>query len=250
MSADNPTAPAPAPAPAPAAAPAPAGVPYLGSTISLISKSDIRYEGILSDINPTEATVSLTGGPFSCSMPLCLHLQCACVPALLTCAAACAPTVRSFGTEGRRTNGPQIPPSADVYDFIIFRGTDIKDLKVSAQPAPAQPAFQDPAIVSSGAKVGRGPVAAAPPAPRGGYGGRGGHGGYGGRSAGPSRAEQQSNWRSGHQSGGGNSNWGRGGARFSPPPPFSEPRLACSVQDVFCTAWAGGGSACCLTSWL
>jgi len=91
-------------------------VPYIGSKISLISNSEIRYEGILYTINTQESTIALQ-------------------------------SVKTFGTEGRKM--PEIPPSSEVYDFIIFRGQDIKDLSVleGAQSA-SSPMFSDPAIMS------------------------------------------------------------------------------------------------------
>lgn len=82
-------------------------LPYIGSQISLISKSDIRYEGTLSSIDTSQHTVSLA-------------------------------SVRSFGTEGRRGDGREIPASTEIYEIIIFRGADIKDLTV-IQSTPVQP---------------------------------------------------------------------------------------------------------------
>jgi len=92
-------------------------VPYIGSKISLISKSEIRYEGILYTIDPKESTVALQN-------------------------------VRSFGTEGRRKDGTEVPPANEVYDYIIFRGSDIKDLHVCEPPQPSRPTPNDPAIIA------------------------------------------------------------------------------------------------------
>lgn len=63
-------------------------------------------------------------------------------------------TVHSFGTEGRKGNpSEEIAPSDNVFEFIVFRGSDIKDLQVFEPPAPkpAAPTPQqypnDPAIM-------------------------------------------------------------------------------------------------------
>lgn len=61
--------------------------------------------------------------------------------------------VRSFGTEGRRgTPQEEIAPSDQVYEYIVFRGSDVKDLRIEEHPSikenkppPSMP--DDPAIV-------------------------------------------------------------------------------------------------------
>jgi len=80
-----------------------------------------RYVGTLHEINSDDSTVSLEN-------------------------------VRSFGTEGRRGGGDdEAPPSDQIYEYIVFRGKDVKDLRVEDTPAvkenkaPAVP--DDPAIV-------------------------------------------------------------------------------------------------------
>eukprot|EP00565_Helicotheca_tamesis_P005888 CAMPEP_0185732116 /NCGR_PEP_ID=MMETSP1171-20130828/15067_1 /TAXON_ID=374046 /ORGANISM="Helicotheca tamensis, Strain CCMP826" /LENGTH=379 /DNA_ID=CAMNT_0028401527 /DNA_START=295 /DNA_END=1430 /DNA_ORIENTATION=+ len=102
--------------------------PLLGSRISLISKKNIRYEGLLYSINEADATVALEN-------------------------------VRSYGTEGREKldqsgKSTYVPPQDAVHAYLLFRGCDIKDLHVHESPpvpAAASAPPPDPAIVSSSA---------------------------------------------------------------------------------------------------
>ncbi|CAL8337427.1 unnamed protein product [Merluccius merluccius] len=93
------------------------GTPYIGSKISLISKAQIRYEGILSSVDTDKSTVALA-------------------------------KVKSYGTEGRHTDRPVLPKD-EIYEYIIFRGGDIKDITVSEPPKPHHGLPHDPAIVQS-----------------------------------------------------------------------------------------------------
>merc|ERR1711907_231036 len=86
--------------------------PYIGCRISLISKHGIRYQGTLFSIHAEDHTI-------------------------------CLNSVKCFGTEGRRAkdNLPEVPAATDVFEYIVFRGSDIQDLTVceAEQPAPAAP---------------------------------------------------------------------------------------------------------------
>ncbi|KAK6040979.1 hypothetical protein COOONC_21515 [Cooperia oncophora] len=92
--------------------------PYIGSKISLISKLDIRYEGILYTVDTNDSTIALA-------------------------------KVRSFGTEDRPTPNP--------VEARDDRTNDIKDLIVCETPKVATLAGglpYDPAIISVSARTG------------------------------------------------------------------------------------------------
>lgn len=108
----------------------------IGQRFSLISKSEIRwvaqagrnekmltaeyrYVGVLHEINEQDATIALEN-------------------------------VSSYGTEGRQVE-KFIPPSNNQYEYIVFKGGDVKSidaLKDDEDPQQqAQNIPQDPAIV-------------------------------------------------------------------------------------------------------
>lgn len=89
------------------------------SRISLISKSDIKYVGTLHEINSETSTIALEN-------------------------------VTSYGTEGRAGNPALEQPGSDqIYEYIVFRGSDVKELSMVEAPKENQPPAMpnDPAIM-------------------------------------------------------------------------------------------------------
>lgn len=116
---------------------------YIGKTISLISNKQLRYVGVLDKISAEDATIALK-------------------------------SVRSFGTEGRLAELGQgsleVPAGSDVYEYVVFRGSDVKDLTVldvpldQVQPSPVpQQAPQAPVQTQAPQAPAAAPAAA--PAP-------------------------------------------------------------------------------------
>jgi protein LSM14 len=104
----------------------------------LISKKNIRYEGMLYSINEQNATVALQN-------------------------------VRSFGTEGREITEPGLsfvaPAPDQVHPYLLFRGQDIKDLHVheaAAAAAAAEAAAAEEAALKSNSDATATPATTAP----------------------------------------------------------------------------------------
>lgn len=63
--------------------------------------------------------------------------------------------VKSFGTEGRDPEN-EIPPSDNVYEYIVFRGSDVKDLRIEKEPE--KKPIQQPQVPDDPAILGVSPI--------------------------------------------------------------------------------------------
>ena len=76
--------------------------------VSLISKSSIRYEGTVFSVDEANASITLKGG-------------------ILIQSSSFMVLVRVFGTEDRQVE-KFIPPSDKVFDYIVFKKANIKEM--------------------------------------------------------------------------------------------------------------------------
>lgn len=93
---------------------------YIGERLSLVTKSQIRYVGILVSADPESSTLTLS-------------------------------QVHVLGTEDRRPLATKIAPSKEVFAEVSFSSQDIVDIKVYETPKqPAQPTLPvDSAIIAA-----------------------------------------------------------------------------------------------------
>lgn len=86
--------------------------------------SDFSYVGTLHEINPEASTIALEN-------------------------------VMSYGTEGRRGNpADEIAPSNSVYEYIVFRGSDVKDISVADEEKKEVPQAEPPRVPDDPAILG------------------------------------------------------------------------------------------------
>jgi hypothetical protein len=61
----------------------------------------------------------------------------------------------SFGSEGRRGNpADEVPPSTSVYEYIVFRGSDVKDISIASDEQKEPPQHEAPRVPDDPAILG------------------------------------------------------------------------------------------------
>ena len=87
----------------------------LGSKLQIITTAQVRYEGILTQVDPINKAMTLIN-------------------------------VKSYGSEGRREGVNEILPADNDIEEVLFKVDHIKDFKIIEKP---NPALLDPAIISA-----------------------------------------------------------------------------------------------------